>query len=415
MDIAQFSILLLNLGLFGAILLLAITISSLLVECVFAVLPDRQSNLTEDDTQNYQPTIAILVPAHNEADGIQNLLTNLASQIIEGDRVIVIADNCTDRTAEIAKEYGVEVIERKNRQLRGKGFALDHGMKFLESDPPDVVIILDADCIVRKGSIHKLSRMAFLTGNPVQALYLIELPEHPKFKDFVSTLAFTVKNLVRPIGLKRLNLPCFLTGTGMAFSWSTINKVSLANDNLVEDMQLSIDLAIAGHPTMLCPDVKVVGRENVTKNQRTRWEHGHLKTLLSQVPRLIKASISKKRLDLLTLSLDLAVPPLSLLVVLWGVAITISMICLPMGVNGLIPYVLAIEGLMIFCSILIAWIKFGYKNLPLRLLIAIPFYLLWKIPLYFAFLIRPQTEWIRTDRKGDTTDIRTVNDSKARI
>ncbi|MEM7761229.1 MAG: glycosyltransferase family 2 protein, partial [Cyanobacteria bacterium P01_A01_bin.40] len=183
MDITQFSILLLNLGLFGAILLLAITISSLLVECVFAVLPDRQSNLTEDNIQDYQPTIAVIVPAHNEADGIQNLLTNLASQITEGDRVIVIADNCTDRTAEIAQEYGVEVIERKNRQLRGKGFALDHGMKFLELNPPDVVIIIDADCIVRKGSIHKLSRMAFSTGNPVQALYLIELPEHPKFKD----------------------------------------------------------------------------------------------------------------------------------------------------------------------------------------------------------------------------------------
>ena len=87
------------------------------------------------------------------------------------------------------------------------------------------------------------------------------MPEQPSSKDLVSVLAFTVKNLVRPLGLKQLNLPCLLTGTGMAFDWSIIGNVALASDNLVEDMQMSIDLAINGHTALLCTRVKLVGQE----------------------------------------------------------------------------------------------------------------------------------------------------------
>jgi cellulose synthase/poly-beta-1,6-N-acetylglucosamine synthase-like glycosyltransferase len=188
----------------------------------------------------------------------------------------------------------------------------------------------------------------------------------------------------------------------MAFPWSVIRSVSLASGNIVEDMQLSMDLAIAGYPTLFCPNTKLIGllpqQEQAAKSQRTRWEHGHLQTMRSQVPPLLKAAVKQKRFDLFAIALDLCIPPLSLLVMLWAALIAITSL---MGVltNVWLPTtLLLVAGGMILTAILAAWIKFGRSDLPARTLLAIPFYVLWKVPLYLAFIIKPQTKWVRTER-----------------
>jgi len=84
-------------------------------------------------------------------------------------------------------------------------------------------------------------------------VYNMELTPNPTPKDSISALAFLVKHLVRPSGLKQLGFPSLLTGTGMAFPWLIIRSVSLAISNIFEDMQMSLDWAIAGHPTVFCP------------------------------------------------------------------------------------------------------------------------------------------------------------------
>jgi hypothetical protein len=84
-------------------------------------------------------------------------------------------------------------------------------------------------------------------------VYNTEHPPNPTPKDSISALAFLVKNLVRPSGLKQLGFPSLLTGTGMAFPWLIIRSVSIASRNIVEDMQMSLELAIAGPPTVFCP------------------------------------------------------------------------------------------------------------------------------------------------------------------
>lgn len=381
----------------GAILLL-IPSTILLIECIAALLPSpkQASNATN------RPQIAILVPAHDEAGGIQVVLEQLFKQLLPADRLIVIADNCTDNTAAIARSTGATVIERQDAERRGKGYALDYGLQFLAANPPDVVVIVDADCIVQPGTLDRIAEVAFTTGRPVQATYLMELPAKPKPKDTVSALAFLVKNWVRPQGLHTLGLPGILTGTGMAFPWSVIRSVSLASGNIVEDMQLSMDLAIAGYPTLFCPNTKLIGllpqQEQAAKSQRTRWEHGHLQTMRSQVPPLLKAAVQQKRFDLFAIGLDLCIPPLSLLVMLWTALIAITSL---MGLlaNVWLPMtLLLVAGGMILTAILAAWIKFGRSDLPARTLLAIPFYVLWKVPLYLAFIIKPQTKWVRTER-----------------
>lgn len=392
-------VLLLEWGLLAIALLLLIPVGVLAVECSAALWPYR---FRLSDSQVTRPRIAVLVPAHNEAVGIRETVLTLLPQLTDQDRLVVIADNCEDETAMIARSLGARVIERQDPEHRGKGYALDYGLQFLAEDPPEMVVMIDADCRVHPEAIGRIAALAATHRRPVQATYLLEPSANLSPKTAVSLLAFTVKNLVRPMGLAQLGFPCLLTGTGMAFPWSIISAAALASGNIVEDMQLALDLTIAGHPPIFCPDAKVTGvlpeQQQVAKRQRTRWEHGHLQTLLTQVPRLLKAAVQQKRFDLWAIALDLCIPPLSLLVLLWlGVTVT-ALAAYWLGTSWVPLGLAAMEGILIFCSIFTAWFKFGRAELPARTLLSIPLYILWKLPLYLAFLIQPEKKWIRTER-----------------
>lgn len=390
--------------LIGEIILVAISILLLIpslvlmIECVAALFPPRARHGQDSP----RPRIAVLIPAHNEAAGIGATLETLRGQLTSVDQLVVIADNCTDETAAVAREMGATSIERFDDTHRGKGYALDFGMNFLAQQQPDVVVIVDADCIVAPGAIEQISRLAIARNRAVQATYLLVQPAKPSPKDAVSTLAFTVKNLVRPLGLTRFDLPCPLTGTGMAFPWAAIRKVSLASGNIVEDMNLGLDLALAGHPATFCHEARVTSalpqQAHAAKSQRTRWEHGHLQTILTQVPRLLKTAVQKRRFDLLAIALDLLIPPLSLLVMLWALAMAVALISTRFGISQIPVILLGSSGAMILVAIVSAWAKYCRADIPAKVLLTIPLYILWKIPLYFSFLWKPQTKWVRTER-----------------
>jgi len=383
---------------------LLIPISALFVECSAALLPRRR---VERQAMASRPKVDVLVPAHNEAAEISLALKALLLQLTAQDRLVVIADNCDDETAAVARGFGTTVLERQDAERRGKGYALDYGLRFIAAEPPEVVVVVDADCIAHPGAIDLIARLAATEVRPVQATYLLNPSICSGPKDAVSALAFMVKNLVRPSGLDRMGLPCLLTGSGIAFPWSVICKATLASSNIVEDMQLGLDLAIAGHAPVPCLEAKVTGllpqQQHAIKSQRTRWEHGHLQVLLAQVPQLLKASVWQKRLDLLALALDLCIPPLSLLVMIWVVAMGGAFLAGLGGASWIPATLLILEGLLILVSIVGAWIKYGRSSLPVLTLLAVPLYVLWKIPIYLAFLVRPQKKWIRTDR--DTVNV----------
>jgi len=390
---------LLTIGLTLMTVALAIPILVFLIECIAAWV---QKDSRSPAIVTAVPEIAILIAAHNEEFGIEATLNTILPQVNFKHQVIVIADNCTDATASIARQLGTTVLERQDLNHQGKGYALDYGLSFLAEDPPDVVVMIDADCHIESGSIAKIAQQAMVKQRPVQSMYLMETPQNPTPKDSISAFAFLVKNWVRPQGLARLGFPCLLTGTGMAFPWSVICQVSLASSNLVEDMQLGIDLALSGASPLFCEDAKTLGilpiQETAAKTQRTRWEHGHLNTLLTQVPPLIVASIRQQRLDLLAIALDLCVPPLALLVLLWTAALMASVGMAIFNISVFPFYCLAFEGILLLVAILLTWFKFGRSILSLKKLLSIPFYILWKLPMYFNFLKKPQQEWVRTQR-----------------
>jgi len=139
-------------------------------------------------------------------------------------------------------------------------------------------------------------------------------------------------------------------------------------------------------------------QQQAAKSQRTRWEHGHLQRLLTQTPRLATASVGQKRFDLMAIVLDLSVPPLSLLVAIWLAAFAASILATIIGTSPIRAILLAVQGLLILVSIVSAWAKFWRADISGATLLSVPFYILWKIPLYLGFLRKRQTKWVRTER-----------------
>src|SRR5712675_1980254 len=86
----------------------------------------------------------VLIPAHNEGAGILPTIRDIQAQLGLNDSILVVADNCTDDTAAIVQAAGVEVIVRADPVRRGKGYALEFGVRHMRPNPPDVVVIMDA-------------------------------------------------------------------------------------------------------------------------------------------------------------------------------------------------------------------------------------------------------------------------------
>src|SRR5262249_14964254 len=132
-------------------ILLAIPVAVLCIEIIAAIiLPER--HLATCFGHGVRPRLAVLVPAHNESRGLLPTLSDIRSQLLPHDRLLVVADNCTDDTADVARAEGAEVIERHDLSRLGKGYALDYGLRHLSFDPPEIVIAIDADCRVEPGT-----------------------------------------------------------------------------------------------------------------------------------------------------------------------------------------------------------------------------------------------------------------------
>lgn len=385
--------------LLAAGVVLAVPSTFLLIECLTGI---RAGSLCIAPLGLRNPRMAVVIPAHDEESIIADTVRSVSGHLREEDRLLVVADNCRDDTAKRARAAGAEVIERCDENRRGKGYALAHGIRHLAADPPAVVVFLDADTALDEGSFRVLSELAAETDRPVQGLYLFAPPACPLIRDLVSAFALKIKNMVRARGLYRLANLCHLTGSGMAFPWQLAKTAPLNSNNLVEDMQLGIDLAIQGSCPLLCEVVRVSGvlpqESKAARVQRTRWEHGHLRTLFTQVPRLVIQALRQKRTDLALLGLDLVIPPAALLVI-WLICLAAaSMVLGAVGSHWGPLFVIGLDLALVLAAIAIAWWQTARQDTPAWVLLLVPLYLLWKVPIYARWCFHPQKEWTRTPR-----------------
>lgn len=382
------------------VLLLALPVTLFALQILVA-LPEYKK---KDINVSKRPTIVVLIPAHNESSNLIPTINSVKAQLAESYRVIVIADNCNDDTAQVATASGVEVLERFDVTKRGKGYALDFGVRFIEKQQftPDVVIVIDADCLLTENTLSRLAYEAIRYGKPIQSLNLMKAQEGAGVKTKIAEFAWIVKNLARPLGFMRLGLPCQLMGTGMAFPWKLIQQAEIASGHIVEDLKLGLDFANMGLAPQFCPDVAVISlfplNNDGVKTQRTRWEHGHLGMILRIGPNLILESIKSKNLSMLALTLDMCVPPLALLTLLVFSLATIGLAIMFLS-QTIMPWILGVLLLLILCvSVLLAWARFARKIISFSSLVYIPIYALAKIPMYLKFLLKRQVEWVRSRR-----------------
>lgn len=348
-------------------------------------------------------TTAILIPAHNEGTIIGSTIGSLRP-VAPSARILVVADNCSDETAAEARGAGAEVAERDDHILRGKGYALSFGRDVLSRDPPACVVVIDADCRIDAGGVDTLAREVIRSGGAVQAANLVLGEPTRSHQTAISNFAMMVKNLFRARGMMRIGGGAMLYGTGMAFPWRLFETLELATGDATEDISLGLALARSGVPVTLADHVRVTSPPPDPRNsrgQRTRWEHGFLKSMqIHALPLIARGLATSSRLQL-AIGLHMLVPPLALLVALSLAILAIVVGLMIAGGSGAPVY--ALSGAFVCAGVALvgAWLAGGREVLPVTSVLAIPVYILWKIPIYLAYLVKPNSEWNRTRRDGE--------------
>ena len=368
------------------------------IEILLGLRPARSATV-----KGAKASAVVVIPAHDEAAVIGNTLQALQAGLSEGMRILVVADNCTDATAQIARDHGAEVVERANAQDRGKGFALAHAAEHLSANAPGVFVVLDADCSIDGASLRNLVDAAAVSGRPGQAINLLRPNRQSSPLVQLSTFGFMLKNLVRQRGLQRLASKVHLTGTGMAMPFRMFQTSAKTRSSIVEDLALGLELAAAGHPPMLVSNA-VVWSESSTEQgtlvQRRRWEGGFLSTALKWGLREAVHGVASGKLRTILAGLDLMVPPLALFAVL-NVAALIAASLLTFVLGAAWWPVIALSGLLALAllAVFAAWLREGREFISFAVLARIPLYVLWKLPMYLG-LARggAPKEWLRTGR-----------------
>ena len=339
------------------------------------------------------PRTTVIVPAHDEQPGIAHTIGAIKPS---GFDILVVADNCSDDTAKVARTAGARVVERHDMTLRGKGHALAFARVALNDDPPDVVIVMDADCVPVGDALALLARYVARTGRAVQARNELGARADDPPMTQISNFAFSLKNVVRQRGLMRIAGTCVLTGTGMAFPWAQFRDAPLATADSVEDLAIGLALVRAGTLPAYLDDARVSsppasGKAAMT--QRTRWEHGFVATATQVAPTMLGRAYWPS----IWLGLHLLVPPLALT---FGIALLALGLVAGLGLlSGFAPAVvlaasIAVAGL----AVLAAWRAIGQSILPLATLLRVPLYIAWKLPIYLKLARGADRRWTRTER-----------------
>lgn len=346
----------------------------------------------------------VLIPAHNEAGLIGATVSALARQCGPMTSILVVADNCTDATAALARAQGAQVVERHDLSRRGKGYALACGRDALAALPPDCVVVLDADCVIEGAGVEALSALAVASGRAVQSRNLQRPVAGGAPSAQISGFAFLVKNLVRQRGMMRLGGVAGLGGTGMAFPWSVFADAPLATDELAEDLAFGVWLTHTNRPPMFVEAVHTwsdpaSGQDLMV--QRNRWERGFLRTARRHAIPLVLSGIVRFSRSRVWLGLHLLVPPLALLFALSGALLMIVGILAALGGGMAPPAALACAIVAAAGATALAWAREGRAQVSGAALLRAPAYIMMKLPLYRTMLGRGEAGWVRTRRSGE--------------
>jgi 1,2-diacylglycerol 3-beta-glucosyltransferase len=346
----------------------------------------------------------VIVPAHDEAAAIGDLIARLFLLDWPPDRfrVIVVADNCTDRTAEIARAAGALVFERHDPTRLGKGYALQFAFDTSEeSGWADACVVVDADSDVSPNLLEAFAARIESGAKAIQVRYRVRNP-HASWRTGLLSIALACFHDVRSRARERLGLSCGIRGNGWCVTRRLLRLVPYGAFSLAEDLEYGIELGLAGYRVHYADEAfvaaEMVSREEPARSQRLRWESGRAQLLRSRVLRLLRATNGPDGGICADLAFDLLLPPLSY------VAINVvALVLVGASVVWWLPYVEWSLWVALGCVVSIAlyvlrgWQLSGLGARGLFDLARAPGFVLWK--LWLRLRTRVPRQWVRTERE----------------
>lgn len=240
------------------------------------------------------PRLLFLVPAHNEQRMIESCVRSLMAlqYPVERFTTVVVADNCTDRTAELARCAGASCLEREDRSLPGKPRAIAWALKQLPVDRFDAVIIIDADTVVDREFGSALANAAPVSGCAFQAYFDVRNPGDSLLTRMATVLA--AANYRFAYALKgRVGLNAPLLGNGMCLGTEVLAEHGWKAFTIAEDWELYALYTTEGVPIESLETAHLYAQEarslKQSSTQRRRWTAGKLTVLGRQLGRLLSS------------------------------------------------------------------------------------------------------------------------------
>ena len=393
--------------------LLAVLVGYLLLLTAASMRAARQTAARKGEPTN---RFLILVPAHNEERLLPTLLAKLAQidypQHLYGTHVV--ADNCTDSTAEIVRQSGAQVHERFNEQLKGKGYALQWLLQRLwqAEEPHDAILILDADSSISANFLRVMDARLARGERVIQSYYAVRDPEQ-SWSVSLRYVALALLHYLRPLARMVLGGSTGLKGNGMVFAADVLKKHEWSA-SITEDIEFHMSLVLAGERAMFAPDAVVEAEMpqdlSGSHTQNTRWERGRLEMARTYVPKLVNAAGSAWRQKeygraylLFDAVMEHIIPPFSILVGLSGLGFLFTLVLLflapsdGLSILNLLLGIFNIVGQIIYIFYGLYLVK-ASKQIYKALAYA-PGFVFWKIWLYIRILMgRDKDGWVRTAR-----------------
>lgn len=350
---------------------------------------------------------AFIVPAHNEEKIISKTIYSLNSLIypMKNYDVYVIADNCTDQTAQIARTLGTTVLERTNPAQKGKGYALRWAFDqvLAHENGYDAIIVVDADSLVSGNFLEVMNDYLDQGSRVIQCSDLV-LPEPGNWSVEATRIGFLLYNYVKPLGRKVLGLHMGLRGNGMCFSADVLREIPWQAWSLTEDVEYGLVLLLKGVSIDFSPETAVYAQMPIeasnAETQRSRWEIGRFQIIRSYAPKFLYSAISKRSPAYFDVFIELITPPfvnmMLLITIIFSLGVLLWLLALLPAVHVLMWGLLLSTGfLYLFTGLYVG----GADKSLYRSLLRLPRYISWKLKVYVkALSTGKEKDWIRTTR-----------------
>lgn len=346
--------------------------------------------------------LLVLIPAHDEELLIEACVRSLLALQYPPARlsVVVIADNCSDRTATLARAAGARCLERQDRRLPGKPRAIAWALDQVRLSDYDAVAIIDADTIVDRNFVTELDAVGPLRAKAVQGFFDLSNPNETPITRMSAVLATATHQFAYPLkGRAGLNVP--LVGNGMVIGTDVLGRYGWQAFSICEDWEMFALLTERGVAIEPAPRARILSQEarslDQSSTQRQRWTAGKLTVLARVGPRILRSRHigARQKLDALA---ELAAPGPGLhlgLVVLLGLAC----VTLPLPGGMLLLGALGASLLRPAAFTMAALTVHPHPAQAVRAFAFLPIYAVWRIGAAVrALRILGDAPWVRTQR-----------------